>query len=268
MDEPKLREATCTQWMAQPGSKPSALWLLSPFLPLLVTDLCTAPARQCSESFRWREGSKLRSNMWPVWSNGWRKSTRVTGKSLFLRKEPAEPHTENRSGPYNTQGSWHRAQREDFWTVEVVHEPPMGCLLGDQLKSNTQDSRSQGKLWGTQYVGQGKRMCLSTHNSPWGGREKIMELSSRVLFMPSQAHPSSPVTSTQSSSGHCSCPFPRHISPTAPCIFFLDFTLQGLSWAPLPQNPLDTPFFLLGPSISPTWFLAVLQKLEREKLFS
>lgn len=120
------------------------------------------------------------------------KLTRAAGKSLFLRKKPAEPHSENRSSPYYTQGSWHRAQREDFWTVEVVHEPPLGCLQKNLLKSNTQDSRSQGKLWGTQYVGQGKRMCLSAHNSPREGGGKIMELSSRVSFMPSQAHPSPP----------------------------------------------------------------------------
>lgn len=196
--------------------------------------------------------------MWPVWSDGWRKSTRAAGKSLFLRKEPAEPHTENISGPYNIQGSWHRAQHEDFWTVEVIHEPPLGCLQGDLLKSNTQDSRSLSKLWGTQYVVQGKRVCLSAHNSPRAGRGKTM---------PCQAHPSPPVTSTQSSSGHCSC-HPQAYLTHCSLHFLPGFHTPVVSLSPYVKNPLDTTLLLLGPLISHTWFIAVLQMLEREKLFS
>lgn len=100
--------------------------------------------------------------------------------------------------------------------MEIIHVPPLGCLQGDLSKSNTQVSRSQGKLWGTQYVGQGKRMCLSAHNSPRAGRGKTIKLNSRVLFIPSQAHPSPPVTRTQSNSGHCSCPSPGSYHPLLP----------------------------------------------------
>lgn len=61
-----------------------------------------------------QEKHKPRSDMGKARVIGWRKPTKVTGKSPFLKKKPAVPYTESCLGPQNVQGGWHRGQCEDF----------------------------------------------------------------------------------------------------------------------------------------------------------
>lgn len=184
---------------------------------------------QCSESFRWWEGSKLRSSMGLAGGTGCRKLTRAAGKSPFLRKEPADPYTENSSGPHNVQGRWHRAQCEDFWTVVVSHEQwdPGSSARGEGVYSSwTQRTAGQGKLGESSMQERGKRMCFWDHGwgSHWpnslredGRKRSSMELSPGVLFTPSQAHTPHLWVPTQSSSQQ-----QYQLQANASCIFLLN----------------------------------------------
>lgn len=78
---------------------------------------------------------------------GCRKLTRAAGKSPFLRKEPADPYTENSSGPHSVQGRWHRAQCEDFRTVVVSHEQwDRSAVTAGTVSVGSASARSQEPL--------------------------------------------------------------------------------------------------------------------------